>query len=77
MQATSKWGQQGGDRPASARRPAKVEEEEWEDDSSKELAQGEDIPIYNICINPLGLHQPQPQEGPSSMGTGQGPVTDQ
>ncbi|KAM9600584.1 uncharacterized protein ACIBXB_003962 [Morphnus guianensis] len=58
---------------APAAQPALAEEEEWEEDSDKELSQGEDFTINTIWVNPLVpelFQDPHagPQEGPSSKG---------
>ncbi|KAM9600825.1 uncharacterized protein ACIBXB_004052 [Morphnus guianensis] len=55
--------------------PALAEEEEWEEDSDKELSQGEDFTINTIWVNALVpelFQDPHagPQEGPSSKGEG-------
>ncbi|XP_052670042.1 LOW QUALITY PROTEIN: uncharacterized protein LOC128154035 [Harpia harpyja] len=52
-----------------------AEEEEWEENSDKELSQGEDFTINTIWVNPLVpelFQDPHagPQEGPSSKGEG-------
>ncbi|XP_074910645.1 uncharacterized protein LOC142043385 [Buteo buteo] len=49
--------------------PALAEEDEWEEDSDKELSQGEDFTTNTIWVNPLVLELFQePHTGPSSEG---------
>ncbi|XP_069667785.1 treacle protein-like [Haliaeetus albicilla] len=59
---------------APTARPALAEEEEWEEDSDKELSQGEDFTTNTIWVNPLVPEVVQdphagPHAGPSSEGT--------